>query len=434
MRKIFVLLLFLPLFSLSQINNKLLPTKYSLKRYTPTVISQGNTGMCAAYALSNMRTIIYAINNDITNTNIIDSNRFSPFFLYYMVMGSNKNNRFNQGLHIRTELTKKNKKKIGALEFMQNYGIAQRKNVETDYLFCDSSKIWCYPNDTSDMIEDLFDARSYRIDSFTNVIIGEKEEIKSRKMKKEFLCKHWTINKSPWTVNKSPRSFLDLIFIRKRDKKGNKIKKRCHKNNGRRNKVDCKDPVIGRKKSFYFFSKFNKKESTQKEIKKIYRTTINSNDINYIKSIISHNNPLYIGFKLPSTFGQKKKIADMTGEITCGPGHAMVIVGYDDSLQSFELMNSWGEDRWGEKGFSWIKYDDMNMLYNLSIYQLFCDNLQTTDYPCSDNYKYIRMECQSQNFLKSKIYKTPNYKYINSSDSRNCYWHKKKKSKNKRRK
>lgn len=37
--------------------------------------------------------------------------------------------------------------------------------------------------------------------------------------------------------------------------------------------------------------------------------------------------------------------------------HAMVVIGYDDIRQSFELMNSWGED-WGNKGFVWVKYKD----------------------------------------------------------------------------
>jgi len=39
-------------------------------------------------------------------------------------------------------------------------------------------------------------------------------------------------------------------------------------------------------------------------------------------------------------------------------GHAMVIVGYDDSRRAFQIMNSWGEG-WGEGGFIWIDYDTM---------------------------------------------------------------------------
>lgn len=42
-------------------------------------------------------------------------------------------------------------------------------------------------------------------------------------------------------------------------------------------------------------------------------------------------------------------------------GHAMTIVGYDDTRQggSFEVVNSWGTD-WGNNGFAWISYEDYN--------------------------------------------------------------------------
>jgi hypothetical protein len=36
--------------------------------------------------------------------------------------------------------------------------------------------------------------------------------------------------------------------------------------------------------------------------------------------------------------------------------HAMVIVGFDDNIKAFKLMNSWGTS-WGNKGYSWLSYD-----------------------------------------------------------------------------
>lgn len=36
-------------------------------------------------------------------------------------------------------------------------------------------------------------------------------------------------------------------------------------------------------------------------------------------------------------------------------GHAVLMVGYDDSKQAFLVMNSWGED-WGLEGFFWLPY------------------------------------------------------------------------------
>ncbi|MDW8296645.1 MAG: C1 family peptidase [Raineya sp.] len=36
-------------------------------------------------------------------------------------------------------------------------------------------------------------------------------------------------------------------------------------------------------------------------------------------------------------------------------GHALCLIGYDDELQAFEAVNSWGE-KWANKGFVWIPY------------------------------------------------------------------------------
>ncbi|TND10025.1 MAG: peptidase C1A papain [Bacteroidetes bacterium] len=38
-------------------------------------------------------------------------------------------------------------------------------------------------------------------------------------------------------------------------------------------------------------------------------------------------------------------------------GHAMVVVGYDEGKEQFELLNSWGED-WADSGYCYIKYAD----------------------------------------------------------------------------
>jgi cathepsin L len=38
------------------------------------------------------------------------------------------------------------------------------------------------------------------------------------------------------------------------------------------------------------------------------------------------------------------------------PNHAILIVGWDDTLKAWRIQNSWGEE-WGEQGFMWIAYD-----------------------------------------------------------------------------
>jgi Papain family cysteine protease len=36
-------------------------------------------------------------------------------------------------------------------------------------------------------------------------------------------------------------------------------------------------------------------------------------------------------------------------------GHAMTLVGWDDSKKAFKIVNSWGKD-WGDNGFGWVDY------------------------------------------------------------------------------
>jgi hypothetical protein len=37
-------------------------------------------------------------------------------------------------------------------------------------------------------------------------------------------------------------------------------------------------------------------------------------------------------------------------------GHAMLVVGYDDSKKAFKLLNSWGTN-WGDHGYTWVDYE-----------------------------------------------------------------------------
>ena len=421
MKKLLLLLLCVPLIGFGQnISVKNLPEKYSLMSYTPTPIYQGETSLCAAYALSNMRTIIYNINKGITNKATIDSNLFSPFFLYYMVMGSSpENKRFTDGLR---KITLRKKNMIGALDFMQKYGIAQRKNVEGDSLFCDEKRVLCYPYDEYDMFKDLNEAMNYRIDSFARVKIGESSKLESKEMREDIVCNYW----QELTVS---QNFFQKIFSIKRNKKNKIVKKRCHRNNGNWNKVNCEYHNIGRKGN-----RFDKSE------KNIYTTRVTNSDISYIKYLISNQNPLYIGFKLPSNFYLSDSVVDMGGVVTCGPGHAMVIIGYDDSKKSFQIMNSWKQ--WGDgEGFSWLKYQDIKKIYGLSVYQLFAedkvdqdDNIQEIEpVVCNLNCKFLRIQCtlcfkssnKSQNFLNSE-YSRPTYNYLNSKSSKRCFLYKNK--------
>lgn len=82
---------------------------------------------------------------------------------------------------------------------------------------------------------------------------------------------------------------------------------------------------------------------------------------NKTKLSLIQNKPVIAGFELLKGFQQLRPIDEFwypeIGNQDVFGGHAMVVVGFDDEKQAFELMNSWGEG-WGRRGFIWIKYED----------------------------------------------------------------------------
>lgn len=79
------------------------------------------------------------------------------------------------------------------------------------------------------------------------------------------------------------------------------------------------------------------------------------------KLSLAQGRPVAMGLLLRKNFMEIKKgdqywFPDL-GDTTFYGAHAMVVVGYDDSKNAFEIMNSWGED-WGNGGFVWVKYAD----------------------------------------------------------------------------
>jgi fibronectin type 3 domain-containing protein len=82
---------------------------------------------------------------------------------------------------------------------------------------------------------------------------------------------------------------------------------------------------------------------------------LDGKNINSLKLLLAAGHPIIIGMKTYENFMTysggvyKKTSGQYLG------GHAMVIVGYDESKQAFKIMNSWS-DRWGEKGFAWYDY------------------------------------------------------------------------------
>ncbi len=59
-------------------------------------------------------------------------------------------------------------------------------------------------------------------------------------------------------------------------------------------------------------------------------------------------------------------------------GHAMTIVGYDDTFNggSFRIVNSWGRD-WGDDGYAWIRYSDFRRFCDSVFFTWLTDKIDT---------------------------------------------------------
>lgn len=83
--------------------------------------------------------------------------------------------------------------------------------------------------------------------------------------------------------------------------------------------------------------------------------------INKTKLSLIQNRPVVIGMNLRRNFGQIPEGIEYwnphVGDKSRYGGHAMCVIGFDDSKEAFEIMNSWGTE-WGNDGFIWVKYDD----------------------------------------------------------------------------
>lgn len=102
-----------------------------------------------------------------------------------------------------------------------------------------------------------------------------------------------------------------------------------------------------------------------KEKAKMYRIDywrqVNFLDPKEVKAQINAGYPILIGVKIDKGFEAKGHGAENpyiwnSYDNTETSGHAMVIVGFDDHLKAFKIMNSWGKE-WGNDGFCWISYD-----------------------------------------------------------------------------
>lgn len=110
------------------------------------------------------------------------------------------------------------------------------------------------------------------------------------------------------------------------------------------------------------YSVFNKAANYKiKDYAKLFDNYSNQHTkIQSVKKSLSEGKPVVIGMKCPDSFNKPKGYWVPTENPNNNyGGHAMCVIGYDDSKYggAFEIQNSWG-NWWGNGGYIWIKYDD----------------------------------------------------------------------------
>ena len=79
------------------------------------------------------------------------------------------------------------------------------------------------------------------------------------------------------------------------------------------------------------------------------------NEPNEIKNQLAQGRPVVVGILINENIYEiGKKIYNEAKGANLG-GHAITLVGYDDSTNAFKYQNSWGVE-WGDKGFGYIDY------------------------------------------------------------------------------
>ena len=92
-----------------------------------------------------------------------------------------------------------------------------------------------------------------------------------------------------------------------------------------------------------------------------YWRQVNIMDIKEVKNQVNAGYPVVIGTAVDQGFqaGKRNGTSDFVWRASQGNslgGHAMLVVGFDDSRNAFKVMNSWGTN-WGNDGFCWLDYN-----------------------------------------------------------------------------
>lgn len=125
-----------------------------------------------------------------------------------------------------------------------------------------------------------------------------------------------------------------------------------------------KQGVCSEKKWPYLISKFKNKPTQTSYTEAIKHTAISyarvNQTLNDLKLALYNNHPVVFGFSVYESFESdtvaRTGIVPMPGKNdSLLGGHAVLLMGYDDSLNGFIVRNSWG-DTWGQHGYFILPY------------------------------------------------------------------------------
>ncbi len=263
------------------------PAKYSLKKYTPTPGYQGSYGTCAGWSTAYAaRTMLEAMRHEWFG-NEIDSNAFSPSFIYNQI-------RLSKGCTNGTSL-------VDALDVLKNKG-------------CEKLSDFSYDCDREVTAKDNEKASEYRIIEYREIA-------------------------GPGAANKTM----------------------------------------------------------------------------FVKKSIANNRPVVIAMNCPESFNKAKEIwkpDSIDYRSRWVNGHGITIIGYDNNKYngSFEMINSWGTN-WGDKGFTWIRYQDFEKFCRYAFEVLDKSKDSTNQPDLSGSLKFILSSGMpmSSSFNKNHFVMTKSY-------------------------
>ena len=89
--------------------------------------------------------------------------------------------------------------------------------------------------------------------------------------------------------------------------------------------------------------------------------SIKKGQIETVKGELYLGNPVIVAMALSDSFSRVNSSTvfnDVSSKVQSY--HAMNVIGYDDQIGAFKLLNSWGS-AWGDRGYGWVDYDTLKV-------------------------------------------------------------------------